>query len=112
MHSIFYGYSSELIAQWCAVSAATAGSWKAGRSKPTRQALKLFQLYAQEQVLTSEFRRFRIRKNILVDPQGLTFTVAQLEMYHMMLQAYGEAARSSKDPAVIERYYELLQQVG
>jgi hypothetical protein len=112
VHSIFYGYPPELIAQWCAVSPGTAARWKAGTTKPTRQALKLFGLFANELVLTPDFRRFRIRKNALVDPQGQKLSVSQLEQYQVLLQFTAEVAQRSRDSADVDRYYALLQQVS
>lgn len=112
VHSIFYGYSAELISHWCSVSRATADSWKAGRTKPTRQALKLFNLYANEQVLTPEFRGFRIRKATIVDPQNQVLSRSNIEGYHHWLQFAAEAAKASNDPAMIERYFALMQKVS
>lgn len=36
----FYGYPAELVARWCGVSLSTTRAWKAGRRKPSRQALR------------------------------------------------------------------------
>jgi hypothetical protein len=94
------------------VTPARARAWKGGRTKPSRQALKLFWLHANELVLTPEFRGFRIRKDTIVDPHNQVLSRSNFEGYHQWLQFAAEAAKSSKDPAMLDRYYALLQQVS
>jgi hypothetical protein len=109
--SVFYGYPAELVAQWCAVSVATARAWKECRRKPSRQALRLFALYANEQVLTPQFRGFRVRKGALVDPAGQALSASQIGGYSMILQFAAELARSSSDGQDRARYYQLLERL-
>jgi hypothetical protein len=51
--SVFYGYSPELLAEWCFVTVETAKRWKASESSPPPPALRLFELHRDRKVLTS-----------------------------------------------------------
>lgn len=110
--SVFYGFPAELIAAWCGVSVATAAQWKAGVRKPSRQALRLFSLFSQEQVIPKEFRGFRFRRGKLVDPAGCELSPGQIQGYVMVMQYAADLARRAENPADRERFFALLKRVG
>jgi len=104
--SIFYGYPAALIARWCGVSVKTARDWKAGRRKPSRQALRLFALYRDGRVLEEAWRGWRVTETGIVDPDGNVTTLPQLRGYFLLLQWAGELA--SRDPTTQRQWWELM----
>ena len=104
--SIFYGYPSPLIAQWCGVSGKTAALYKAGARKPSRQALRLFTLHRDGRVLDQDWRGWSVRDAKLVDPAGNATSRGQLQGYAMILQWVAEIA--SRSPQTQEQYFDLL----
>jgi hypothetical protein len=92
---VFYSYPVELVADWCAVSLATAASWKCGVAKPSRQALRLFELHRDERVLSArEWQEWRVRGALLVDPDGNATTQGQLRAYAIAIRLFLDMARS------------------
>ncbi len=104
--SIFYGYPAALIARWCGVSVKTARDWKAGRRKPSRQALRLFALYRDGRVFEEAWRGWRVTETGIVDPDGNATTLPQLRGYYLLLQYAGELA--SQHPATQRQWWELM----
>lgn len=105
--SIFYGYPPELIARWCGVSVHTAYLYKIGKRKPSRQALRLFTLHRDEQVLGPEWRDWIIRKDRIVSPEGQETTLAQLNSYWLIIQYARELAY--RDPESRDEFHRLLR---
>ncbi len=103
----FYGYPAETIAHWCAVSIATAQLYKAGKRKPSVQALRLFALYQENRVLTNEWEGWRVIGNSLYDPAGNAFKASRLEGYQMILQWVSAVAAIYPDTKA--QYYEVLR---
>jgi hypothetical protein len=73
---LFDGYSAVEIGEVCRCSLQTVYHWKSGVRAPSARALKLWRLHRDEQVLTEQFRGFRVRGAELIDPQGKALTVA------------------------------------
>lgn len=90
--SIFYGYSAALIAQWCSVNEKTAAEWKAGRKKPSRQALKLFRLHAAGRVLGKSWKGWKVHKDAIYSPAGECMQVWEMEN-HVILYQLADAYR-------------------
>lgn len=105
--SIFYGYPPELVARWCGVSVKTASQWASGLRKPSRQALRLFALHRDGRVLGDEWKRWKVNKGLIVDPDGNETTQSQLHGYFLILQWVAEVA--SRDPETQRQYFELLK---
>jgi hypothetical protein len=103
----FYGYPPELVALWCAVSLDTAKLYKAGKRKPSRQALKLFALHRDGQVLGGEWRGWAARDGKLIDPEGNSTSQAQLRAYWIVMQYAAELAR--RDPVDYDVFQSLLR---
>jgi hypothetical protein len=104
--SIFYGYSAELIAQWCGVSVATARRWKRGGGVP-RPALRLFALYRDGKVLDEYWTNWTTRKGVLTDPDGTSTTKGQLAAYWVVMQFAADLARH--DPETAQAFHDLLK---
>jgi hypothetical protein len=85
----------------------TAREWKAGRRKPSLQALRLFGLYRDRRVLTAEWRGWVVKPNAIVDPDGNETGRSQLFGYFLVLQWASELA--SRDPATLEHYHQILR---
>lgn len=106
VRSIFYSYRPEEIAAWCGVSLGAAKLYKSGKRKPSRQALRLFTLHREERVLGEPWRGWKVRKGVIVDPEGNVTTQAQLRAYWLLLQYAGELAR--RDPVERDRFWAIL----
>jgi hypothetical protein len=106
-HPDLYGYSVDLISQWCGVTAEIAFGWKNCTRKMPDTALALFKLYAEDRVLTPEFDGFRCVKGSLIPHGGRGFTPAQLEAYELVYQIAMTYARPEIE-AHLERM-KLLQ---
>lgn len=106
--SFFYGYSAQQIAEWCGTSLKTAQLYKAGRRKPSRQALRLFSLFRDGRVLSGVWRDCCVRGDRLVDPEDQSVTLGQLRAYWIVMQLAAEYARLL-GPDQQERYYDALQ---
>lgn len=104
--SIFRSYPPELIAHWCGVSVKTAALYKAGRRRPSRQALRLFALHRDGRVLGSEWRDWKMVRGQLFDPEGNVCTQGMLRAYGLVLQWV--AATVSHYPGAQQRFYEIL----
>jgi hypothetical protein len=92
---VFYSYPVALVAEWCAVSLATAASRKCGVAKPSRQALRLFELYRDGRVLGgAEWDAWRVDGSRLVDPEGNSTTQGQLRAYALAIRLFLEMARA------------------
>ncbi len=76
----FYGLSDRRIAEVCGVTLRTARRYMAGTLKPSLQVLRLVT------VLEGPWKRFQVRGDKLIDPQGYEFTPAVLEGHMMLLQ--------------------------
>lgn len=97
----FYGYPSELVAEWCGVSVRTATRWKTGQSRPPPSALKLFLLHRERRVLGKEWAGWLINQNTLVDPEGQSTTQGQLRAYAHVYALCRELARRDKDAVAL-----------
>jgi hypothetical protein len=106
--SVFHGYPAELIAQWCGVDRATATLWKQNKRKASRQALRLFTLHRDGQILGDAWRGWGVRDDKIFDPDGYGTTEPQLRGYCIMMQYAAELAR--RDPQEQERFFALLAQ--
>lgn len=95
--SVFYSYPPEVIAEWCAVSIETAQRWKAGESRPSSTALKLFALYRDRLVLGQEWNGWLVNRATIVDPEGNATTSGQLRAYYLNLQLLAELCRRNED---------------
>ena len=104
---VFYGYPAELVAGWCAVSLNTAKLYKAGKRKPSVQALRLFTLHRDNLILNSEWRGWKVVDGSLIDPSGNSFTQSTLLGYRMILQWVSAVAARQPDTKLA--YYELLK---
>jgi hypothetical protein len=92
---VFYSYPVHLVAEWCAVSLSTAASWKCGVAKPSRQALRLFELHRDGRVLGApEWLEWRVEGALLVDPEGNATSQGQLRAYAIAIRLFLEMARS------------------
>lgn len=104
--SVFYGYSAEVLSQWCCVSLHTAITWKKGEASPSAPALRLFELHRDRRVLAAEaWGGWRVSDDGLADPEGNVTTQEQLRAYHFVYQLAAELAR--EDPEAHERLLEL-----
>lgn len=103
----FYGYSPELIAEWCCVSVRQAVRLKEGLARPSASTLKLFRLHADGQVLTAEFGGFRVRRERIFDPDGNGTTARQLHAYALLMQWAADIAR--RDESLRAQYDNLLE---
>jgi Phage protein len=91
---VFYSYPVEVVADWCSVSLATAASWKCGVAKPSRQALRLFELHRDGRVLSVDaWTAWRVQEDRLVDPEGNSTTQGQLRAYAVAIRLFLEMAR-------------------
>jgi hypothetical protein len=81
VNSIFYGYSTHNIINWCGVSKVTANLWKKGQRKPSKRAVKLFRIHALGKVLTGEFKDWMINRKsgYLVAPNGREWRPGDIE---------------------------------
>ena len=84
--SVFRFHGVEDIARWCGVSISTAKHYKNGTRKPSPQAVKLFHLYASRKVLGEHWQGWLVNGNELVNPEGGSFTQAQLQAYTFIWQ--------------------------
>lgn len=91
--SIFYGYSPELIAEWCAVSRKTARLYQSGARKPSRQALRLFTLNRDGKIICGVWRQCCVRGDRLFDPEDRMVTLGHLRAYWIVMQLTAEYAR-------------------
>jgi len=94
--SVFFGYSAELIADWCGVSVRTALRWKHGQSRPPPPALKLFELHRDRRILGPEWDRWLVNSAVLVDPEGNATTQGQLRAYFQVYQLCHELMRGNE----------------
>jgi hypothetical protein len=91
---LFYSYPVELVAEWCAVSLGTAASWKCGVAKPSRQALRLFELHRDHRVLAADaWAGWQVRGDRLIDPEGNSTTQGQLRAYAIGIRLFRDMAR-------------------
>lgn len=103
----FYGYPAEVIARWCLVPLQKARRLKSGQDEPNRWLARLFELHAQEQLLTPEWCGWKIRGGTIVDPQGNVTTENQLRCYALVYQWAADIAR--RDDALRAQYDNLLR---
>ena len=108
--SPFYGYSVELLAQWCMVSVETAARWKRHEAEPSRQAMALFELHRDRRVLGDAWPGWLVNGNRLVDPEGNETTQGQLRAYAHVYQLVRELAR--RDPAAAASLEAILREVA
>lgn len=97
--ALFAFHSPHEICEVTGCSLATAYQWKAGIRTPGPRTLRLWRLFADEQVLTEQFRKrgFRVRKDrhgdCLILPSGHSLTINELEWYRYALFHAAEMAR-------------------
>lgn len=104
----FYGYPAEVVAEWCGVSVRTAKSWKEGRTRPPRPALRLFTLHAERRVLGKEWTGWLINQATLVDPEGNSTTQGQLRAYaHVYALCRELAKRDQQAEALLHRFIDM-----
>lgn len=103
----FYGYTAETIALWCLVPLRKARRLKTGQDEPTPQQRRLFELHAQEQLLTDEWRGWHVRGGTIIDPEGNVTTENQLRCYALVYQWAADIAR--RDDALRAQYDNLLR---
>ena len=58
-------------------------------------------------MLSSEFRGWKVRKGVLISPEGEETTQTQLRGYFLIMQFARELA--SKDPSSYEEFHKLLK---
>lgn len=109
--ALFYGFPPELIARWCAVSKGTAYLYKIGQRKPSRQAVKLFVLHRDRQVLTPEWKGWLVKPDCLVDPEGNETTRNLLRGYGLLMQFVSFRAQDMGLEAV-GKYKKLLRDMS
>lgn len=100
----FYGYSAELIANWCGVSVASAEHYKAGRRRPSKTVLRLFRLYRDRKVLGHAWDGYHVSGSKLVGPDGKHITPEYIALWVIICQLAAE-----KSP---EEYRDVLRQFG
>lgn len=103
----FYGVSAEEIAAWSLVSLRKARRIKSGEDQPTCQQRRLIELHAQGRVLTDEWRGWRVRRGVIVDPEGNVTTEKQLRCYSLVYQWAASIAR--RDEVTRAQYDALLR---
>ena len=106
--ALFYGYSAELIAEWCVVKLSTAYAYKSGRLKPGASVVKLLRLHAGRQVLTAEWQGWIVKPDCVVTPEGFEIRRTELRGLREMFAWAHSLAQRSGDPRDLERYWELL----
>jgi hypothetical protein len=90
-----YGFPVELVSTWCRTSTRTVAAWKAGVSRPSPQAVALFELHSNGRVLSKgEWPGWSIRGNLLLDPDGNRTTQNQLRAYSQVIGWAREAVRT------------------
>jgi len=100
----FYGDPVETIAEWCQVSKGTAEHYKAGRREPSPQALKLFRLFHDQEVLGPEWEGYRVVGDKLFTPDNRCIRQVDIVLLTLLWQALAEA--DSK------KYHELLEKAA
>jgi hypothetical protein len=105
----FYGYSAQVIAEWCCVALSTAHAYKTGRIKPGKAPQKLFRLHRDRMILTPEWRGWLIKPDVIVDPEGAEMPRSLLHNYQLMLIYFRDLARRTGDEHEMERYLALLK---
>lgn len=91
--SVFFGYSTQLLSQWCLVDEATALRWKRGEQEPSPQAMLLFQLHRDGRILGPEWQGWSVRGAQLVDPENQSTSQGQLRAYAINYQLLRELMR-------------------
>jgi hypothetical protein len=84
--TMFYGYPAEVIAEWCAISVATARRCKAGKRKPSPSVERLFTLHRDRRVLGPSWRGWLVKPDSIVDPDGNETGRMQLYNYFWVVQ--------------------------
>jgi hypothetical protein len=84
--SIFSGYPTDAIMQWCGVSRVTACLWKRGERMPSRRAVRLFLLNAHGQVIPAPWKGwfFHPKTGELVSPEGWAFSPGRILAYELL----------------------------
>lgn len=80
----FYGYSAELISDWCMVTIGTAYEYKSGRRRPSRQVRYLFDMRSKGLLLADAFEGWRVVNGVLLSPDGLAFTPGELNAHALL----------------------------
>jgi hypothetical protein len=95
-HPIFYGYPAFVIEEVCMVSKVTACAWKAGKRKPSKRALRLFELFAQGRVVPKQWDgwRFNSKTGELVSPDGWAFDPGRIRAMEVLFRN-GELRRDN-----------------
>jgi len=106
---MFYGYPAELIAEWCCVSLSTAFAYKSGRLKPGKSVARLFELHRDRKVLPASWKRWLVKPDAIVDPEGNETNRNLLLNYRLMMQYAHDLACRTGDSRDVERYWELLK---
>jgi hypothetical protein len=104
----FYGHQARTIADWCGVSLSSARAYKSGKRHPPRPVLRLWSMYTDRRVLGDEWESWLINGNALVDPDGNSTTLHQLQAYWVIMQIAADQARRL-GPAEQDRFYEALR---
>lgn len=111
VNSVFYGYSAERLAEWCCVEVETARRWKRAEASPSPQAQRLFELHRDWHVMSSPaWAGWRVKGDVLVDPEGNETTQGQLRAYSLVYQLARELMRDNE--AAKARFQEIMREVG
>lgn len=97
--NLFWGYSVELLMEWCCVGRSTAINLKNGQ-KPSKRVLKLFELHRDGRVLDQSWDGWRAYKGKLYDPEGHETSQAQLRAWPFvwqLAQEYGRQNAAARD---------------
>jgi hypothetical protein len=93
---IFYGYPAFVIQEVCMVSKVTACAWKTGKRKPSKRALRLFELFAQGRVVPKQWGGwfFNSKTGELVSPDGWAFDPGRIRAMEVLFRN-GELRRDN-----------------
>lgn len=84
--SLFDGHAPSVIASWCMVTEKTARDWINGRKRPSRRAVRLFQLHAQGRILGKSWRGWIVNGDVLYDPAGNAIKRTDMEIHVIVYQ--------------------------
>ena len=108
--TVFFGYSVQLLSQWCLVDEETALRWKRGEQDPSPQALLLFKLHRDGRILGPEWEGWHIRDGQIVDPENQSTTQGQLRAYYVNYQLLRELMHGNE--AAIAEYNRAMELAG
>jgi len=104
---MFYCYPAEVIAEWCAVSLATAREYKLGRRKPPPPVARLFELHRDRRVLGPTWNGWLVKPDSIVDPDGNETGRMQLYNYFWVVQ-FARQLAAERSQVAHAQFYALL----